>query len=144
MTKYYIAFEIENTDLHLTVAYNDIGLSEEQLDQVCASSIFHKTQGRKLGVYGTSYLDGPNGEPNQVKTIKVTVLDEGGEFEDLDAMTSIKEFTMKWAHRSYLDEQYSFKLHISVPKDIDTTNLVIGKPYIKNLTTKEKKYIEDK
>lgn len=150
---YYAAYKLltkngEPTSLHTTVLFRH-DTDDETLQKIINELKNLELENKLVHVTSEKYLDGPNGEPNMIKTCLLDFVDDNsGGLEKLENLC--KNFT----YRRYLVVQHPFTFHTSVGnKDPngkkykeylenqktlnDHNEFILGDLYLKNMDTKE-------
>ena len=144
---YYAAYKLltkegKSTDLHTTIMFRH-DTNEETLRKITNELKNLNLKNKLVRVTGNKYLDGPNGEPNMIKTCLLDLLNEDFS-QDEKGLVKLNELCKKFTYRRYLKKQHPFTFHTSIgnknsnnQKTLDDI-FILGDLYIKNMDTKQK------
>ena len=149
---YYAAYKLltrngEPTNLHTTILFRH-DTDNETLKKITSELENLRLKNKLVHVTGEKYLDGPNGEPNMIKTCLLGFVD------DKEELGKLNDLCKKFTYRRYLEVQHLFTFHTSIGNNDpngkkykeylenkktleNNTEFILGDLYLKNMDTKE-------
>ena len=137
----------ESTNLHTTILFRH-DTDNETLEKITNELKNLELKNKLVYITGEKYLDGPNGEPNMIKTCLLDFVD------DEEGLSKLNDLCGKFTYRRYLEVQHPFTFHTSIgnkdpngkkykeylenQKTLENnTEFILGDLYLKNMGTKE-------